>query len=225
MNKRKEHAGFMVFIGLLFAALFLTAARDDIQEKKIKTIIVDDFEKGSIWNSLDNQSGTFQKEPSFCSVELGENKSGIQGFETSGHFLILDYGRCTKGGPEDAGGWCGWYTMLKTGDNIYLDLTGYNYIRFTCKPLNGGEDFIVGMADKKWDLMEDSVKLKNPVRTYVTQKFKSGWLELTIPLSDFEGLDFDRMSSFVLIFEPGKGTVYMDNITIGSDVKYAIPTD
>ncbi|MDD5067933.1 MAG: hypothetical protein PHF84_12885 [bacterium] len=217
-SKRYRMAGILLLVFLI--PFLLYSGQQEQKIKKVKTIIVNNFEKGSIWNSLENRSGAFQKEPSYCFVDLGENKPGSRYIETSGHYLILDYAKKTEGGPGNEGGWCGWYTLLKTDDNIYLNLTGYNYIRFYFKPVNGNEDFIVGMADKKWDLIEDSVKLQNPVKDYVTKKFKSGWLEVIIPFSDFEDLCLDRMSSFAIVFEPGKGTLYMDNITIGYDPKY-----
>lgn len=185
--------------------------------KKARIIIINDFEKGIIWNSLDNRSGVFQKEPSYCWPDMGMNKSYKKKLvETSGHYLILDYDKKEEGGPYDQGGWCGWYTLLKTEDDKYLNLTGFNYLRFFIKK-TGDEDFTIGLADKKWDLIGDSVKIEGPIEDFIVKRYKTGWIEIKIPFSEFSGLDFSRMAAFAIIFLPSRGKLFIDNLIVGFD--------
>ncbi len=212
---------YAIFIFWVFNLFLGTGIYAKKKFKKPEVLMIQNFEQGTIWNSLGNRSGPFQHSPSTCFVDLGEHKTGIKGNKSgAGHYLILNYEKKESGGPGDTGGWCGWYTILKLEDNVYLNLSKYNYLRFYFKPVNKKEKFVVGMADKKWDLIEDSVHIQDPVEDYITKEYKTGWKEVTIPLADFEGLDLKKMASFAVIFEPSKGTVFLDNISVGYDEEY-----
>jgi hypothetical protein len=217
MRKRDGTIGLSL-MSVVFLMVFIPGA--SAKPEKARTLMVDDFERGFLQNSLENRYGIFQQERSFCSMVLGENVSNYRGPETSGHYLILNYEKRTDRSSVSEEGWCGWYTFLKPDEDMYMDLTGYNYLRFYYKSVNGSEDFTMCLADKTWDLMQDSIQLQNPASYFITKRFKSGWREVTVALSCFGGLNMSHISSLGLLFETGKGTVYLDNISFGYDPQY-----
>lgn len=216
---------FIYCIILLLFPVLILANQEETHTKKKKVIMINDFEKGIMWNTIENRSGVFHKKPSKCFVKLGEYKSTSKRMKESlDHYLILEFYKGKEGGPGNVGGWCGWYTLLKTEDDIYLNLSGYNYIKFYYKPINRKETFSIGIADRKWDQIGDSVYIQDPLENYIVKKMKNGWREVIIPLNDFEGLDLSKMASFTLNFKPGKGVIFLDDIMVGYDKKYDADT-
>ncbi len=184
-------------------------------------LMLHDFEKELPWNNLDNRSGSFQKAPTSCNVGIKKYKDRkTHQLQFSRHYLKIEYSKKAKGGPRETGGWCGWYTIIKKDDDKYKDLTDYNFIRFYYKPETGKEDFTIGLADKRWDKLQDSLHLQSPLKDFITKKFKSGWMEVIVPFYEFDGLDFELMSSFAVIFKPGNGIILVDNILFGYDIEY-----
>jgi len=88
----------------------------------------------------------------------------------------------------------------------------FNSASFMVKGAAGGETFEIGMADKSWIIIGDSLKA-GPVEKYLPGGVTDKWQEVTIPLKNFGALDFSEMGSFVINFhEVGRGAVYIDNL-------------
>lgn len=176
------------------------------------SLLVDDFEGGS--NKLGGRSNTYVMAPSrSLALQTGkEVKSGSKA-------LMLRYDKKPKGGPYDSGGWCGYYTLLKTGSR-YFDATPYQSISFWVKGEEGTENFVVGLADKHWDDVGDSVKSEEIGKYLPAGKLTTEWQKATIPLSTFM-LEMRELASLAICFEgsvlpggEGKGTVYLDDLTL-----------
>ena len=103
-------------------------------------VVVDDFEQGTA-NKLGGRSNTYVMEPSRAlALRVKEEKHSGAGA------LMIKYDKKATGGPHDSGGWCGYYTLVKTGSR-YFDATPYQSITFWVKAAKGDEDFVVGVAD------------------------------------------------------------------------------
>ena len=55
-------------------------------------------------------------------------------------------------------GWCGYYTLLNQIDGLYYDLTPFDTVSFMVRGEKGGEDFELGLADRNWMNIGDSLK-------------------------------------------------------------------
>lgn len=109
-------------------------------------------------------------------------------------------------------GWCGYYTLLNQIDGAYYDLSPYKEVRFWVRGARGGENFEIGMADRSWLTIGDSVKA-GEIGKYLPKGVTTDWQEVVIPLKDFGKLDWTQMGSFVINFHrPGEGTIFLDDL-------------
>ena len=63
---------------------------------------------------------------------------------------------------DAAGGWCGAYVHFFENfnpDPEYLDISTYSHLSFWVKGNEGGETFLVKIADQRWIELEDSVSI------------------------------------------------------------------
>jgi hypothetical protein len=80
------------------------------------------------------------------------------------------------------------------------------------KGQEGGEAFEIGMADKNWIIIGDSLKA-GPIEKYLPDGVTTEWQEVVIPLQDFGALDLSEMGSFVINFyKNGTGVIYLDDL-------------
>ncbi|MBI3318015.1 MAG: hypothetical protein HYZ90_02560 [Candidatus Omnitrophica bacterium] len=177
----------------------------------VPALLVDDFEGGGA-NKLGGRSNTYVMEPSRAlALRVQERPHSGSGA------LILRYDKKPKGGPYDSGGWCGYYTLLKVGSRTF-DASNYSAITFWVKGAAGTENFVVGLADRHWDEVGDSVK-SEPIGKYLPAgKLTTDWQKATVPLSAFM-LEMRELASVAICFEgsvfpggAGKGTVYVDDL-------------
>lgn len=176
-------------------------------------LLVDDFEEGTA-NKLGGRSNTYIMEPSrTLALRVKEQAHGGSGC------LMLKYDKKAKGGPSDSGGWCGYYTLLKAGSR-YFDSTPYTAITFWVKGATGSENFVLGLADRHWDEVGDSVK-SEPIGKYLSGgKLTTEWQKATVALDTFL-LDGKQLAAISFCFEgsvfpggAGKGTVYIDDLQL-----------
>ena len=175
-------------------------------------LVVDDFEGSS--NKLGGRSNTYIMAPSRALALKAETDA-----HGGAKALMLKYDKKDKGGPYDSGGWCGYYTLLKTGPR-YFDGTPYQSITFWVRGEKGDENFVIGLSDKHWDEVGDSVK-SEPITKYLPSgKITPEWQQVTIPLSEFM-LEKKELASMAFCFEgsvfpggAGKGTVFIDDLVL-----------
>ena len=175
------------------------------------TFVIDDFETAS--NKVNGRSNAYVQEPS-RGLQVRTKDQAHSGAAS----LMLKYDKKGKGGPYDSGGWCGYYTQVKSGQQ-YFDATPYTKLTFWVKGAQGGESFMVGLADKHWDDLGDSVK-SEPIGKYLPAgKVTTEWQQATVPLSAFF-VDMKELATVAICFEgtcfppngEGKGTVYIDDL-------------
>jgi hypothetical protein len=113
---------------------------------------------------------------------------------------------------KESTGWCGYFTLLNQIDGEYYDLSKYKSVSFMVKGQKGGETFQLGMADKNWINIGDSLKA-GQVENFLPSGVTTEWKEVVIPLKKFGALDLTQMGSFVIDFnKKQKGVIYVDNL-------------
>ena len=175
------------------------------------TALIDDFEDQTA-NKVGGRASTYVMAPSRAlAVKVAEGAHG------GAKALMIKYDKKDKGGPYDGGGWCGYYTLVKTGPR-YFDATTYQSLTLWVKGEKGGENLMIGLADKHWDEVGDSVKSEEIGKYLSSGKLTAEWQKATIPLSAFM-LERKELASIALCFEgslfpggAGKGTVFVDDL-------------
>ncbi len=201
MNTKLLLAG--ILCGTLISAGTLTA-----QDKQL----IDNFDKQG--NEMGGRSSTYVKEPS----GIFAGKDGNIKYGESGKSLKLRYKKANEGGPFGKGGWCGYYSVIKSGPRQYFDASAYNYLTFWVKGANGDENFKIGVADEAQEQREDSVKTEEIAVYMPDGKITTEWQQARIPLDEVF-VDLSKLASIAICFESdcfpdgsGKGTVYIDDM-------------
>ena len=198
-----------VFCCLLLVSCCLSLASSVSAEE----LVVSHFDKRT--NELGGNSSIYQQAPSKAVVTLVSEGA----YDAGGRALKLDYDKKGVGGPYGKGGWCGFYTLLKQDDK-YFNVSRFKTLHVWVKGTKGDENFRVGLADKQWDQLGDSVKSEDIGKYLPAGKITTEWQEATIPLEVFY-LDLSELASIVVAFESdcfpggtGQGTVYLDEMVL-----------
>ena len=197
-NFNEDGEGSFWIDGVSFDTQSLVDREGEIAQKK--ELLLDNFDHSDL-NLLGRKANAYKKLPSVCTFRrVLEPRVGDQG-----RSLRLDF-------DKQANGWCGYYTLLNQIDGAYFDLAPYKSVRFWVKGQKGRETFEIGLADKSWLTIGDSVKA-GAIEKYLPSGVTTQWQEVVIPLSDFGKLDWSQMGSFVINFHlPGTGTLFIDNV-------------
>lgn len=196
-------------------------------------LMVDDFEKqDGAKNLLGNRANVFIKAPSKAMVSL--RKEAVEG--KSSQVLLLRYDKRNSGGPYDSGGWCGYYTLLKSPPALvaptennpnpqpladqYLDGSKFKAVTFWVRGEKGDENFVLGLSDRHWDKIGDSVKSEEIGKYLSEGKLTTQWQKATVPLDEFF-IDYTQLAAISFVFEGDlfpetghAGTIYLDNIAL-----------
>lgn len=217
--------------GMSLAAVLVTLAAF-AQPAAGGPLLVDNFDGEEIKNALGNRSNVFIRAPSKAMVS--RRAETVNGKKTQ--VLIIRYDKRNTGGPFDSGGWCGYYTLLKspaalvapTADNPapqplsdqYLDGTGHKAITFWTRGEKGDENFVIGLSDRHWDKIGDSVKSEEIGKYLPGGKLTTQWQKAIIPMDEFF-LDYTQLASISVVFEGdlfpetgSTGVVYIDDLTL-----------
>ena len=172
----------------------------DAEVEKEDYLLLDNFDHNDL-NLLGRKTNTYKKLPSVCQfLRVSDGNGGGEGRSLK---LVYD---------KQGTGWCGYYTLLNQIDGEYFDLSWYDTLSFRVKGEKGKETFEIGMADRNWLTIGDSVKA-GPIEKYLPGGVTTEWQEVVIPLSDFGALDLSQMGSFVLNFHKRQeGVLYVDDL-------------
>ncbi|MBI4335087.1 MAG: hypothetical protein HY589_00350, partial [Candidatus Omnitrophica bacterium] len=137
----------------------------------------------------------------------------------SGKSLAVRYDKKNTGGPGGTGGWCGYYSILKAGPK-YLNATTFTKLTFWVKGEKGDENFKVGLADRHWEQVGDSVKSEDIGVYLKAGRITTEWQQAVIPLDAFF-IDMKEIASIAVCFEgdcfpqgKGSGVVYIDEMAL-----------
>ena len=198
-----------IFCRLFLVACLLAFGSSVFAEESV----VSHFDKRT--NELGGNSSVYQQAPSRAMVTLVSEGAYDQG----GKALKIDFDKKGTGGPYGKGGWCGFYTLLKQ-DDLYFNASRFKTLHFWVRGAKGDENFRVGLADKQWDQIGDSVKSEDIGKYLPAGKVTTEWQEATVPLETFY-LDLAELASIVIAFEHdcfpdgvGQGTLYIDEMVL-----------
>jgi len=207
-KKTSSKAGIFDRMKPILTALcfFLLIPHADAEPFKI-----DSFDRAT--NRLGGKTGHYAKEPSRALALRTEGEF----YGDSGKALLLKYDKKGEGGPYGNGGWCGYYNQVRKGQTFF-DASAYQSITFYVKGAEGGENFKVGVADKEWYEIDDSVKSAD-IGNYLPEgKITTEWQKASIPLREF-ALRKSELATIVIAFETacfpkgaGRGTLYIDEL-------------
>ncbi len=101
-----------------------------------------------------------------------------------------------------------------------MDGRSYKAIVFWVRGEKGDENFVVGLSDRHWDKIGDSVKSEE-IGTYLPAgKLTTDWQKATLPLDEFF-LDYSQLASVSIVFEGDlfpetghAGVIYIDDLTL-----------
>ncbi len=194
-------------------------------------LLIDDFEGEGIQNRMGGRTNVYVRAPS--RVMMSRTTDSIQGKKSQ--VLLIRYDKKAEGGPYNSGGWCGYYSLFKTPGHLvaptpedpnpelvgeqYLDAGAFKAVTFWVRGEIGDEDFMVGLADRHWDQVGDSVKSEKIGIYLAGGKLTTEWQKAVVPLDTFF-LDYAKLASISICFEGdlfpegGSGTVYIDDIAL-----------
>ena len=199
--------------------------------KEKTPFLIDSFETGRNKNKLSNRADVYMKEPSKTLMTFPEDV--IQ--EKKTHVLKVRYEKFNKSGPYDSGGWCGYYSLLKspgalvapTPDNPnpspqqeqFFDASKYASVTFWVRGEKGDENFVVGVADFHWDRVGDAVKSEAIGKYLPEGKITTQWQKAVVPLDQFF-VDLAQLASVSILFEGNlfpdtghAGIIYVDDLS------------
>lgn len=189
---------------ILIAILVLVACADAQQSSDPdKLFLVADF-NDDIQNYAGGYYNKFERAPSSASTFL--IKDIVRG--AGGHSLRV---KGDKGDDGFCGVWIQFFDF-KSPTKKYFDTTKYKYLSFWVRGEQGGEDFLVKLADQDWIEQEDSLPLGS-VGEFMKGNVTKRWKEVLVPLEKFTMLDHRNMGGLTLEFmKPGQQTIYIDDV-------------
>jgi len=116
-----------------------------------------------------------------------------------------------------AGKWCGYWIFLTSANvNGYTDLSSYTHLKFYIKSDVPGKQMKIELVDTTGTIK--SVQLSS----YLSGGTQTSYQEVSIPLSDFAGLDLSKVKQINFVFDqsPYSGIVYIDYIRFTSEKSY-----
>jgi len=174
----------------LFVAIFCASIAE------AKPLLIDNFQGSEDANRLGNRVSVFLQDPS--EALAGRWHDVVAGKQK--RVLKLKYKKNNQGGPDNGGGWCGYYTLLKSGKDSFFDASSYRTITFWVRSEGGYENFVIGLSDRRWDLLGDSVKSQEIGAYLPTGKLTTEWQKATIPLSEFF-VDMKQLAAISVVFD------------------------
>jgi len=170
-----------------------------------------DFNDGD-QNQLGGKLNVFQRAPSLAEKEfVTAQRRGSFGRGLRIHVDREPEGFC--------GMWMHFFDM-DASQPVYFDAEGYRYLSFWVKGEEGGEDFTIKLADKKWIAKQDSIAVGS-IADFLPGGVNTEWQEVLVPLHSDDALDWRQLGGLTLDFaKPGTHVVYVDDVSF----KQAGPT-
>jgi hypothetical protein len=159
-------------------------------------------------NSLGGKNNVYQRPPSKADFTKGRE------FGKTGSGLRISYDKRAEGG------FCGFYSIVHKGLEDYLDASAHKYITFWVRGETGEEKFKIGVADRQWAKLEDSLKSKEIGSYLPSGKITKEWQLAVIPMDDLL-IDWKELHAIAVCFEAdvfpdgsGQGAVHIDEIAL-----------
>ncbi|MFH1368684.1 MAG: carbohydrate binding domain-containing protein [Elusimicrobiota bacterium] len=103
--------------------------------------------------------------------------------------------------------WSGIYQFMSATSGGYLDASSYDTVKIWVRGASGGETFDIEMQDGSINAAVSLTSISG-----FSGGLTTGWQEVSIPLSNFTGLNVAHVTQMNIVFKAlGTGTVYFDN--------------
>ncbi len=164
-------------------------------------LLVDDFNDGQDPNCLGDSCGTWIANGGLITDEYTNDPALIYG--DSGYSKQLSYDVTAENSEAD------WWTKLAS----HPDVSDYSHISLQVRGDSGSEIFKVGLKD----VYSNEVKVS--IANYLLGGVDTYYKTVTIPLTDFEGVDLTCLDSLNVTFRndcgaPTAGIIYVDEIIL-----------
>ncbi len=170
--------------------------------------LIDDFETRT--NAFFSKTGVYKSSESDAKKGITSDNaySGNKG-------LFVGY-------KKEAKGFCGYYLEF-VANGKFFNASKYSKLTFMIKGKRGGENFKVGLADKAYYEIKDSIK-SNDIGTYLPDgKVTTDWQKAEIPLQAYvdrrAAFNLSELGSVAFCFEStcfpdgvGQGIIYIDDL-------------
>ena len=199
---------------VVIAGVLLLASRAWAESS---SVLIDDF-NDDVQNELAGYRSTFAAAPSKVSaMRVADVFRG-----TSGRSAQIAADRAESG-------FCGYWIHLfdmRAAEKRYFDASRFAYLSFWVRGAEGGEDFLIKLADERWIVKQDSVTVAQASHL-LRDGITTTWQEVVIPLRDQHKLDWRQLGGITFEFvRPGKHVVYIDDITLKTKADDTLlPTD
>ncbi len=171
-------------------------------------MLVDDFNDG-VQNSLGGYRSTFSAEPSTsAAMRVSDVYRG-----GSGRSARIT---CEKADSGFCGYWIHFFNMRDV-EKQYFDASKYAYLSFWVRGEEGGEDFLIKLADERWITKQDSVTF-GQASQLLPDGITKEWQEVVVPLRGQKSMDWRQLGGITFEFvRPGKQVVYIDDVAVKQD--------
>ncbi|MEA3305709.1 MAG: discoidin domain-containing protein [Candidatus Omnitrophota bacterium] len=174
--------------------------------------LIDDFNDNDYLNSLGGSFGTWNDNGAV--IESAFNNNPAVTYGGSGLSLELNYDVSAQDN-SNSGFW--------TGLSVQPDMSAYGFVSLLIKGADGGESFKIGLKDFYYS------ETKLLINDYLLNGVTTEWQRVSVPLTDFAGVDIASSESLSITFENGlganSGTLYVDEIRFvqWQDIAFAEP--
>lgn len=177
-------------------------------------LVAADFNDGD-QNNLGGKLNVYQRAPSAADKEFVTT----QRRGSFGRALRIHADRQ----PE---GFCGMWMHFFDMDAVqpeYMDTNGFRYLSFWVKGEQGGEEFTVKLADKKWIAKQDSIAV-GAITDFLPGGVTTEWQQVLVPLHTNDLLAWNQLGGLSLDFDKsGSYTVYLDDVCFVRGVAAGAP--
>ncbi|MBC8351658.1 MAG: hypothetical protein H8E66_06695 [Planctomycetes bacterium] len=178
------------------------------------SVLIDNFDDG-VQNELGGYRSTFAAAPSTVSaMRVADIARGA-----GGRSVRIAADRADRG-------FCGYWIHLfdmRAIERRYYDASRFAYLSLWVRGAEGGEDFLIKLADERWISKQDSVtfaQASHVLRDGIT----TNWQELVIPLRGRHNFDWRTLGGVTFEFvHPGKQVVFIDDIALKTEVDDVSP--
>ncbi len=166
-------------------------------------LLVADFSEGNT-NRLGGYFNSFAKAPSQSDVTIEPISQGKQA-------LAFTYKREFSG---FAGFWIHLFDFKAAPANqIFFDASPFEYITFLIRGLAGNENLNLQVADRIWELKQDSLPIGNLSDYLPAGRLTEQWQRAWVPLHAFPlRIDKTELASLVFQAKGGGGKVYVQDL-------------
>ncbi len=168
--------------------------------------LIGHFHEGNV-NRLGGYFNGFKRAPSTASLAIDPAPDGTP---------ALTFGYRNRP-PGFSGFWVHLFDFKRPpAERVFLDATPFEYLTFAIRGHTGSERLDLRMADRTWEMREDSVRIGSIASFFARETLGQDWQRVWVPLEKLPA-SLNRRELASLVFQvPGKGEgrVYVKDVAL-----------